>query len=265
MQSMAALSLCGTIMFGIIAFAKGGWSAASWQLIVMSAAVGVFDYVGMIAFRKAMNSGSLSLVWCAVSLEFMPAVVVTALLYHEKFTVCYFFALLAVIVAICFASFGGKVESKPEEKDGGTAEKRGSHFLFGMLLIILMVCFSTAMLGLKIAKLQVMPWGGHMLDAPGTDAVFYSVLYLVVLFFTVGDMIVLRTWTSNWQCWTGMGLNSAGTLVAFGAQLLILSEPATITFALPQSITILVTALISTLFMGEQRTTSWYGTIGFSL
>lgn len=264
MQSTAALSFCGVAAFGIAGVCNGGWNAVTWQLAVLAAAVGVFQYIGMLAFRKAMNSGPLSLVWCAVSLEFMPAVIFAALVYHEKFTFCYFLALLAVIAAIVSASFGGG-----KQQDGGGENARRMNFRdrlnFGLLLAALLILFGSAMMSLKFASYYHIGDSTDSLLAGGADKPFYAILYASLLVFTIIDLAVQRSWTSNLLCWTGMGLNSAGTLAAFALQLVILNQPATITFALPQSISILCASLISTLFLHEKRTGSWYATLLFSL
>lgn len=166
-----------------------------------------------------------------------------------------------MIAAIVSASFSGKLENRK----GKVRELNWkTKIYFGFLLVTLMICFSSAMVALKYCKYTNLPDGSPLM-APGTEFCFYSLLYAALLVFCIGDMIYYRTWTSNWQCWTGMGLNSVGSLSAFSLQLLLLSEPATITFALPNSISILSASLISTTFLHEKRSKGWLATVLFSL
>ena len=94
---------------------------------------------------------------------------------------------------------------------------------------------------------------------------FMAVVYLMMVFCGSLDLSFRRAWRWNkYALWGGCML-SFGMLASFTLQISIMGLPGIIVFALAFSTSILTTALVSTLLLGEKRTIPWYCTLVFSL
>ena len=113
-QTSVFLGVAGTFFFGMRACLNSEFANAPWEVWTIAAIVGLLQYLGMILLQKGLQSGSLSLVWCANCLGFMPALLFAHFVYGEPLAWNSVISLFLIFGAIVSASFGGK--SSVEEK-----------------------------------------------------------------------------------------------------------------------------------------------------
>ena len=288
-QTSVFLGLVGTFFFGIRGCLNSEFAHAPWEVWTIAAVVGLLQYLGMILLQKGLQSGSLSLVWCANCLGFMPALLFAHFVYGEPLSWSSVVSLFLIFGAIVSASFGGK---------SSVEEKKKFSLSFALILVGILLCFSSPGIALKISyyshgtaspgnwielfsKIHLPNGFGSALKEmyycpqnAGNDSprwlALASNLFMAVVYFTMVlcgslDLSLRRAWRWNkYALWGGCML-SFGMLASFTLQISIMGLPGIIVFALSFSTSILATALVSTFLMGEKRTISWYCTLVFSL
>lgn len=288
-QTSVFLGFAGTLFFGIRACLNSEFVHAPWEVWAIAAIVGLLQYLGMILLQKGLQSGSLSLVWCANCLGFMPALLFAHFVYGEPLAWNSVISLFLIFGAIISASFGG---------NSSTEKKKKFSFSFALILIGILLCFSSPGIALKIS------YYSHGTASPGNwlelftrihspnefgsalkeiyfcsqnagnvsprwldvaSNLFMSVVYFTMVLCGSLDLSLRRAWRWNKYALWGGGMLSFGMLASFSLQISIMGLPGIIVFALSFSTSILTTAVVSTFLMGEKRTIPWYCTLAFSL
>ena len=254
-QAAAFLSVFGTVIFGLL-----GWN--EWQNLTLftvlgGAVFGLTQYLGIRLLRVALKLGPLSPAWCAQSLNFIPVILYSRLFLGEKLSFwqnfALFFTICAILAAACNTSGGKKTESLK------------GRLLYGGLLIAILVCISILNVGLKYAAVTI-PAGGN-----GTLLAINGNLIMCFTYIFIGlgsslDLTLSHSWQINKYAWIGGGIVTVCALCSFILALIVVPRaPAVVFFALSNASSILTAGLLSTFFMKEKRTFSWYLTIIFSL
>ena len=135
-------------------------------------------------------------------------------------------------------------------------------YVFLLLLIMFLVGFCSVALKylenwhINGAEQSVLGQSGNYIMA---------VLYFSLMIFCAGDLMICKAWIWNRQVWSGCLLLIVGGLVQFSLLKHFIYLPSIILFALSNSTSVLLTALISAYFLHEKRTVSWYVTLFFSV
>ena len=265
LQTAAVISFFGALFFGARACLLGEWTLFSWQVASLALASGFSQYLALVVFALALKKTPLSLVWCAASLEFMPGLLFAWLAYDEPMSLWLWAGLVALLGAIVVASFAGSEEEgekKPQEQGRG----RPSVGTMLVTLIALPLLFG----GLFVC----MKWGSH-LPTPGapekvlmdaTGNIFMCLVYFTMMVTCACHVSAKREWNITPLGAWGCALATVPTVASFFLQLCIVVEaPAAVVFALTYSMSMFSTAILSTLFLGEKRTRTWYATLGLAL
>lgn len=261
LQVADSISILGLVFFTSRAFALGEWSQADGRIIVMGLVSGLTQYLGIILFAWALKRLPLSLVWCANSLAFMPVILVSWLCFGESMSAWRWLGLAALIGAIAVTSFCGQDAEATRGKDLSPRKHTPVLLLMAALLgmIALLGCLDTCM-----------KWGCQMTlssadSTPLMDAtqnVFMTLLYLVLVACFTVHISLQHAWTMTRQGGFGCLLAAIPTVAFFGLKLVIVADaPAAVTFALTCSTSMVVAALLSTVFLHEKRTPCWYITL----
>ena len=262
LQVANTISILGLVYFTVCACVQGEWSHADWRVIAMGVLSGLTQYLGIILFAWALKRLPLSLVWCANSLSFMPAILVSWLCFGEHMSNCRWMGLAALIAAIAVTSFCGQDAENPRTTKDAPAPKRAPVLLVMVVLlgmIALLGCLDTCM-----------KWGCRMVLSPedtisimaATQNVFMALLYLVLVACFTVHISCKHAWTMSRRGAIGCALAAITTVAFFGLKLVIVADaPAVVTFALTCSTSMVVAALLSTLFLHEKRTCCWYATL----
>lgn len=267
LQTAAVIAFFGAAFFGLRAAYLEEWSLFCWQTGALAFASGFSQYLALVLFAWALKRVPLSLVWCASSVEFMPGLLFAWLAFGEPMSSWRWAGLAALLGAILVASFsGGEEGGQNGEKDGQPGERRPSGGVMLAALIALPLLFG----GLFVC----MKWGAH-LPMPGspekvlmdaTGNVFMCLVYLTMLVTCALHVTCSREWSFTPLGGGGCALATIPTVASFFLQLCIVVEaPAAVVFALTYSMSMLSAALLSTLFLKEKRTPTWYATLGLSL
>lgn len=253
-QSATVLSIFGMIFFGVKAAAT--WGNITIWMVIAGALFGISQYLAIRLIRVALTLGPLSPAWCASSLTFVPVIVYAGIFMGEKLSILQYFSLAATFGAILSGALGS---------DGG---KHGLNFkdtlLYGLLLFFILASGSVLNIGLKFCSTFVEPGTKVPMLENGSDVIMFFT-YLFLGLSSAIDLTLSKSWRWNKFAYWGGALLSIGAVGGFALSLAIIKAPAVFVFALSNSASILLTTLISTFFMHEKRTVSWYFTVGFSL
>lgn len=114
-QNAGVLSLFGVLFFGLRAVMTGELEYGSWELLMLAGGCGIFQYFGVLLLQRGLMMGPLSLVWCASSMQFMPALVFAYFAYGEPLTKFHLTAIVMIIGGIVSASFHWEAENSGRE------------------------------------------------------------------------------------------------------------------------------------------------------
>ena len=253
-QSATILSIFGMLFFGIRACST--WENITIWMVIAGLIFGVTQYLAIRLIRVALTIGPLSPAWCASSLSFVPVIIYAGIFMGEKLSILQYFSLAATFGAILSGALG---------HDGG---KHGlslkNKILYGILLVLILTGASIINIGLKFCSTYIEPGTNVTMLKNGSDVIMVFT-YLFLGLSSAIDLTLSKSWRWNKFAYWGGGLLSVGAIGGFALSLAIIQAPAVFVFALSNSASILIASLISTFFMHEKRTVSWYFTVGFSL
>ena len=265
LQTAAAISVLGLAYFSFRACMQGEWAHADWRIAAMGVGSGLGQYFAMVFFAWALRRLPLSLVWCANGMEFMPVILASWLFFGERMSVWRWMGLIALLAAIVVTSFFGEEDGALKEK-GKAAARRAPFYITMAVLVAMPLCFG--MLD------TCMKWGCRMplsatdptplMDA--TQNVFMALVYLAMAVTCGAHVTVCRAWTMTRLGGFGCLLAAIPTVAFFGLKLVIVADaPATVTFALTSSTSMVACALLSSAFLQEKRNACWYCTLAFCI
>ena len=259
-QCGVGLSFIGFIGFGVIGYDE--WQNVDLRLALILVFTGVTQYLVIMLLRYAFKLGPLSPVWCAVSLCFIPVIIYAAIGCGERLSIFQYISIAATVGAIVSASCSGDHDKKECEN---RSTSRVTGIIYGLLLVLLVICNSTLPMTLKICSRLTFA-DSDMTYNEGCGNIILSVVYFFIMTLGAIDLTVRKKWVFNRYAYWGSGLLAFGACSAYGVQLSLVDRaPAVIVFALSSTVSILGAALISVLIFKEKVTKSWYFTIGFSI
>ncbi|MGN0867373.1 MAG: EamA family transporter [Oligosphaeraceae bacterium] len=273
LQAAAVIAFFGALFFGVQACHQGEWALFSWQVAGLALASGFSQYLALVLFAWALKKAPLSLVWCASSLEFMPGLLFAWLAYDEPMSYCRWAGLVALLGAIVVASFAGGEETPGKEQGADLPpepEKPSASRPSVPTMLATLIALPLLFGGLFVC----MKWGSY-LPAPGapekvimdaTGNIFMCLVYFTMMVTCACHVTATREWNITRLGAWGCALATIPTVASFFLQLCIVVEaPAAVVFALTYSMSMFSTAILSTLFLGERRTRTWYATLGLAL
>ena len=206
--------------------------------------------------RPALNYISLSAVWCALMLYFIPVSLFSWLMLRENFQLGCLIGIPAAVGAVYFAS-----RRLTREGENKLCLKTGPF----LLLCALAVCNGLAPLVMKLcSRYAVLPDGEDPL-------VKYRIAFL---FWFYAGIALPSFWdfarfSASEQRWSRLYLCAAvmtiGSLGGMGIQCRLMQAPAALVFPTINVTSVLLVGIVSLLFFREKMTVSRLVTIGLAL
>ncbi len=265
LQAAATISIFGLAFFTYRAFALGEWSQTDWRIVAMGLASGLGQYLALVLFAWSLKRLPLSLVWCANGMEFMPVILASWLFFGEEMSVWRWLGLAALLGAIVVTSFFGEADENDRAEDGAQP-KRPPVYVFMAVLVAMPVFFGMLDTCMKWGC-QIAATGegaGSIMEAG--QNVFMALVYLVMVITCAIHITAEKAWNMTRLGGFGCVLAAVPTVAFFGLKLVIVGDaPATVTFALTSSTSMVTAALLSSLFLKEKRNACWYTTLALCL
>ena len=207
-------------------------------------------YATSLFLRFTLTHGPLSVLWSALNLGFIPAVIYAGCFLHEPITLWHGAALVMAIACVLTSA------SLQKAATGPGAVRPASRLRYGLALTGLLLANSGGYIGMK-ALAAPRADGKSLLDLH--FAAYLATLYGGGLACLLLDHVVTRARFAN----VGVLLRlvaAAACVSMAGMWLLSLCAglPAAVVFMVNTMSSLLFTALCATLFFGEQRCRRWY-------
>ena len=247
-HAMVLLGIAGMLGFGILGSSE--WQQLHWQAVAIGLIGGATQYIPVRLFKRALDLGPLSPAWCVLCLgEFVPVIIFAALFMKELPTKCQYFSLLATFAAIFFASLG---ENNGPKRTMGWRSK----LVYVFYLVTIFISISLLSIGLKYST-------GEELQQQQNIIMFF--VYMAMCVLSAIELTLTRKWTFNRDFWICGSAFSGCSIMQYLLIVSLVSQPATLVFALNCSVSILTAALFSTFVFREKRTPVWYAMLAASL
>ncbi len=253
---VAVSSAAGLLVFGTrwVVFGHG------FPLVVAVLAVisGVTQYVTMHATEAAFRRGSLTAVWCAVMLGFIPVTLYAAAFLGEHLTLWHWGSLAAGVGCVAAAAGlnGTATPAKTRHAD--------SALRYGAALGFVFVLNSVGNVAMKHLAMQPSGDGTNLLEQHGD--VFFAGLYLSILVCVAGDQWLTRRPIRQPLPNLGIGLLcGVGSIGGLWLMRYVASMPAAVVFTASTVAGILTAALIAAYAFREPRCRRWYAVLALGL
>ena len=245
----------GTVVFGARALA--GIDGAPPLVLGLGLAAGVTQYGVAHLLRTAIRLGPLSPMWCVLMLGFIPVTAYAYVALGEAPSALQYAAVAAGVGCVVAASLTKRGMPNPK----GEAPPKEPHRLrYAALLVALLLLNSVSNVCVK--ELATRPDGGGATLMARFNDVFLAVLYAGIAVSVALRQAVTRDRLPPWRWTLVLGGAAAGGSVA-GMFLLVRCAvlPAAVVFTVNSVASIVFTAVVVAMFMGEARTRSWYAAL----
>jgi drug/metabolite transporter (DMT)-like permease len=239
---------------------------APLQVWILGIVAGLSQYVTIRLIGKGLAMGSLSVVWCIVSLSFFPVIPFACLYFGEKLAWPQYLGVVAALACVLLASFGGKRQASAATVAGAPAPKSAlSHALFfGLMLAAILIGNSvcniiqsylsnTKPLGADTSLLKLYGW------------LWMFVLYASITLAAVTDLRLRRKLTAappKWMLALG-ALAGVSSILGISLQNMVSDKP--MSFVINGSAGIIAAALLSVLLFKERPGRAWCATIALGI
>lgn len=250
-QTALILDAAGFIFFSTLAKWQYDLPLLVWGL---GATAGVTQYGTIRILRETLRRGPLSPAWCAIGLSFMPALVYCWFFRGETPTLWQILSVTATVGAIVVASIGNSKNAGNSHK----LESKKEGVIYGLLLGVMMVLCGIIYIILKSATF--IKYGDSTLFNEFSNQIM-ALAYLFLALPSLLDLSISRTWQINKYFIAGGVFVAVGGIGSYGIQLLIMTAPAVIVFALSGVTSVLFASLVSVFVFHEKRSYYWYATV----
>jgi drug/metabolite transporter (DMT)-like permease len=253
---MGTASLVGSAFFGVRALAAldGG---PSGPVVALGLLAGVTQYMLLPLIRAALRVGPLSPLWCVLMLSFIPVTLYSCVALGERLVPLQYGAMAAAVVCVVMACVGKEPSRRP-----GVGPARPLHRLrYGAVLAAMLLVGAVSPTCLKELSARGDGAGATLL-ARYRD-LFLAMLYVGIAVCAAGDVLLTRGRPASWRL-TGLlgAMAAAGSLAGMSLLVRAAVLPAAVVFTLNSVSSIVFTAVVAAVWLGERRTRSWYATLG---
>lgn len=261
------LGLGGAVYFGLGALVEppGRAPAIVW---ILGALAGISQYVTALCIQASLKRGPLVPVWCAVGVTFLLPVVYAACLLGEPLSAWQVLGLATGVATVLVASFNAAPAESADGSQNSLASPGASRWrnvlLYGLLLLGIVLANGVNQIGMKYLG-QVGTDGKNLMAAHG--ALYFALLYTGLGGLLLVDFLLTRRLmaTSRFVLFVGP-LAAAGSVVGMVLLgYLVQRLPAATLFTMNATVSILSTAVISALFLGERTRPAWYMTVALAV
>ena len=252
------MGLAGTVFFGIRArnVALSEVPASVW---IIGALVGITQYLTVLVIQASLRRGPLMPVWCAVGLNFLLPTVYAAFFLKERPDCWQLLGLGTGVLTVLVAALNVGLRA------GAPMPRRPPRdfLMYGLLLAGIIVFNSANPIAMKHLD-HLGSAGENLVSAYGT--VYYALLYLLLAVCLLGDMLITRALTATSRFVFVAGpLGAAGSIACLSLLWASLALPTAVLFTINATVSILCTAVLSVLFLGERTRPAWYLTVGLAI
>ncbi|MDP6379968.1 MAG: hypothetical protein QF662_01375 [Phycisphaerae bacterium] len=243
---------------------------APWRVYAWGVAAGFTQYWCIKGIAAALRRGQLSPVWCAMNLAFVPAIIYAYFALGETLNFTQAAAIASAIACVAVASAGPRGTRGPSVEPLSVrvdlqrpVRTPGGKFLYGAILLLILVSNSVTNMGLKALSVPV---AGGPTDMEHYRSVFLACIYLSLM-IAVAVEIIFTTRSLALGRWTlGLGAMAAGGSIAGLSLLAICARwAAADVFPAVGVSSILVAAVVSVLAFRESPGWMWLATVALGL
>jgi len=256
---LGSVSVVGTAYFLILSWGALGEGAAI-RAIAFGLAAGAAQYVILPLMRAGLRAGPVSPLWCALMLAFVPIALYSALVRHEPIDGFQVAALGVAAACIVLATFGqGGSSPAVPGRSAGHHRLRYAGILVGMLLL-------NAINGVFLKELDFAKDAAGVSLKDRFGLLYLAMLYAGILGGVLADQVVTRRSFPPWRWTLLLGAMAAiGSIVGSNLLMVAASLQAAVVFPVNAVASIVSTAVLASVFLGERRTWSWYASLGCGL
>jgi drug/metabolite transporter (DMT)-like permease len=230
---------------------------------ILGVVAGLSQYVTIRLIGKGLALGSLSVVWCIVSLAFFPVIPYACFLFHKALDLPQWLGLLAAVACVLMASWGSKPQA-PTSIDAAAGVKAPPHrrLLFLLVLASILMCNSICnVIQTHLAQTPV--------DSKSKYLEAYGAIWMFALYASAGtaalvDLAVRRRLAAPWKWMVALGAMGGLSSVS-GIRLQNTVSMYPMSFAINGSVGIIVAAVLSVLFFKERISPAWHATIALGI
>lgn len=230
---------------------------------ILGVVAGLSQYVTIRLIGKGLALGSLSVVWCIVSLSFFPVIPYACFLFHKALDQPQWLGLLAALACVLMASWGSKPQA-PAHLDAATGAKAPPH-----RRLLFLVVLASILLGNSISNIIQTHLSQTPLDSQSKYLESYGANWMFTLYASAGlaalvDLAVRRRLAAPWKWMVALGaLAGVSSLSGMLLQNAVAMHP--MAYAINGSVGIVVAAVLSVLFFKERISPAWHATIGLGI
>jgi drug/metabolite transporter (DMT)-like permease len=225
---------------------------------------GLGQYTAVRMFGLALRLGSLSPVWCALSLPFIPTLAYSWFFLSETLLPMQYLAIVAGVLCVLIASVRPAGSNDRSEVGAG---QPGGRWLDNLVYlgVLATVFVSNSLMTIGQRDLGTLRDSSDQADIVGYGHFLLMLVYLVLVVCVAADTVVIRqTPKATWKTLIGLGLLVAVGSIG-GTGLLNACSSSTIVFAVSGITTIIIVAVVSAAVFDERVTASWYATVALGV
>ncbi len=262
MQTFAFAALAGAVLYSSLAV--DAVKEAPLILYLLAATAGIFQYLAVRLMKAVLKFGPLSPAWSAVMLSFIPTIIFSSVILHEKFTIWNLAALTTAVIAVLSAAANAGAQNTKKPEGGKTELQLKTTIVYALLLILLIGADMVLGSSMKFLETQKALNGAPLMKQ--CRMVFLGIMYTFLAIPLLLDVTITGKWNFKSRRWLPLsGLAAAGTLGGMAIISSLVNYPAALIFTCNASASVLSAALFGVFLFKEKRTIWWFCTIGFTI
>jgi drug/metabolite transporter (DMT)-like permease len=258
--------LLGLCVVGMAACAPGAFPSqmrAPSLVWILGVVAGLSQYLTIRLIGKGLAMGSLSVVWCIVSLSFFPVIPYACFRFHKALDLPQWLGLMAAVGCVLLASFGGKPQAAPSlaAAPGAKAPPR-RHLLFLLVL-------ASILMGNSISNIIQNHLSQTPVDSGTKYLKAYGAIWMFTLYASAGvaalvDLAVRRRLAAPWKWMVALGaMGGISSVSGILFQNAVSMYP--MSFAINGSVGIIAAAVLSVVLFKERISPAWHATIALGI
>jgi drug/metabolite transporter (DMT)-like permease len=230
---------------------------------ILGVVAGLSQYVTIRLIGKGLSLGSLSVVWCIVSLSFFPVIPYACFLFHKALDRPQWLGLLAAFACVLMASWGSKPQA-PTSVDAATGAKAPHHRRLLFLLVLASILMGNSISNIIQNHLSQTPLDSSFKYLEQYGAIWMFVLYASAGIAALVDLAVRRKLAAPLKWVVALGaMGGISSVSGIRLQNAVSMNP--MSFAINGSVGIIAAAVLSVLFFKERISAAWYATIALGI
>ncbi len=230
---------------------------------IMGVVAGLSQYVTIRLIGKGLSLGSLSVVWCIVSLSFFPVIPYDCFMFDKALYLPQWLGLLAALACVLMASWGSKPQALTS-LDAAAGAKAPPHRRLLFLLVLASILLGNSVSNIIQTHLSQTPAGPQPTYLASYEAIWMFTLYASAGLAALVDLAVRRRLAAPWKWVVALGaLGGVSSLSGMRLQNAVAMHP--MSYAINGSVGIIIAAVLSVLFFKERISPAWHATIALGI